>query len=69
MIHCPLIVPMSRSAFPFSRLTHAQMPTGPPAWVLSAPLFHATFRSITVDGGHSLVGEPDFILMAEKGLS
>src|SRR5437764_2557581 len=26
-------------------------------------------RSITVRGGHSVVGEPDFILMAEKGLS
>ncbi|MDQ1396211.1 MAG: hypothetical protein QOG64_1470, partial [Acidimicrobiaceae bacterium] len=22
--------------------------------------------SITVDGGHSLVGEPDFLLLAEK---
>jgi NAD(P)-dependent dehydrogenase (short-subunit alcohol dehydrogenase family) len=25
-----------------------------------------TGRSITVDGGHSLVGEPDFLLLAEK---
>ena len=41
------------------------------AFLASADGHWITGRSITVDGGHSLVGEPDFLRMVEKlgGLS